>query len=360
MRKIIAKLIPLFIKKRYYRYLFLKKVNKIKKEINIKRKESKKILFLLNTPIHGNLGDQAIAFAEFKFINDLVNFPVVEISHDDITKDFIIELSKLVSEKDVILLHGGGYLGDTWFLEELKARKIINTFFNNKIIIFPQTIYYSDTKEGKEKFKDSVEIYSNKKNLYLCARERVSYDFMKKNYEGTNILLIPDMVLYLMLDNVFEKEDKILFLLRDDREKLLKEDEFNLIRESVLNVNFDTYFSDTVISDKVFSNNREEVLNNFFKECMTSKLIVTDRLHGMVFSLLCNTPCVVMSNFNHKVKGIYEWIKDFKYIKFIENVNEFNAVIKELLNIDNCKYDNKIFLKYYLELAEIIKDGSYE
>jgi len=48
----------------------------------------------------------------------------------------------------------------------------------------------------------------------------------------------------------------------------------------------------------------------FLNDFSSSKLVVTDRLHGMVFAALAGTPCVVMGNCNYKVKGIYNWIEN--------------------------------------------------
>lgn len=59
---------------------------------------------------------------------------------------------------------------------------------------------------------------------------------------------------------------------------------------------------------------------NKFKDFQKSKLVITDRLHGMVFCAISGTPCIAFSNYNHKVKGTYDWIKDLDYIKYVDNI----------------------------------------
>ena len=49
------------------------------------------------------------------------------------------------------------------------------------------------------------------------------------------------------------------------------------------------------------------------------KCIITDRLHGMIFSLLSMTPCCVFDNKNHKVFGIVEsWHLDKGVYKCVD------------------------------------------
>lgn len=83
---------------------------------------------------------------------------------------------------------------------------------------------------------------------------------------------------------------------------------------------------------------------NLFK---SAKLVITDRLHGMIFCYLTNTPCLVFQNNNHKVRETYEWIKGNKNITLVEEfsqekiekfLNQKNFNIGEMLSIAN-KYD---------------------
>ena len=47
------------------------------------------------------------------------------------------------------------------------------------------------------------------------------------------------------------------------------------------------------------------------------KLVITDRLHGMLFSAITHTPCIAIDNLSRKVSGVYEWIKALPYVKII-------------------------------------------
>jgi len=108
-----------------------------------------KKVIMLGIPEYGNIGDIAIACAENQFIKDNFNGnEYLEIPEDNI-KRRILEIKNNISNEDIIFLQGGGNLGDEYIDFEETRRLIVNTFPNNKIVIMPQTIYFSDTEKGK-------------------------------------------------------------------------------------------------------------------------------------------------------------------------------------------------------------------
>ena len=128
-----------------------------------------------------------------------------------------------------------------------------------------------------------------------------------------------------------------MFLIRRDIEKSLKEEDFNKIKD-IVEKEHKVIVSDTVVDKKVNEINRNCELKRIFKKIKKAKLVVTDRLHGMVFCAITNTPCLVLSNYNHKVKGTYEWIKHLDYIKFIEKIDNVKKYKNEVLT-SNSRYE---------------------
>lgn len=159
-------------------------------------KESNKPKFILtNIPNHNNLGDHAIAMAENKFLKDYFENDIIELTGEFYRK-YRQFLKEHIHVKDIILLTGGGYIGTLWRYDNEILNMLITDFPNNKIIIFPQTIYYSDDEEGKQKFEDSIRLYNNHKHLTICTRDKTSYQLAKNAYTENNVFLFPDMVLY--------------------------------------------------------------------------------------------------------------------------------------------------------------------
>ena len=192
---------------KYFLYILICKI----------RKQKQYIMF--STPRHGNLGDHAITYAEEQFFKRC-GIKIFEVVNFDVDC-YIKILNKRLPRDAVLLINGGGFLGSHWFKEEQSVRKVILNFPNNKIIIFPQTIYYEDTEFGKNQLKKSKEIYNNHSNLIMIAREETSFKFIKENYTNVKAIRMPDMVLYLKPLEGNKKRTKILLCLRQDKEKNL-------------------------------------------------------------------------------------------------------------------------------------------
>ena len=101
---------------------------------------------------------------------------------------------------------------------------------------------------------------------------------------------------------------------------------------------------------------RKDVIRKKIQEFSNAKLVITDRLHGMIYSAISSTPCIVLGNNHHKIKDSYEWISYLPYIKYANNIDEAVKLISELLELKDCKYDNTQLIEYYNRLVEVIKE----
>ena len=87
-----------------------------------------------------------------------------------------------------------------------------------------------------------------------------------------------------------------------------------------------------------FLNDKERMIEIKKKivEFSSCKIIVTDRLHGMIFSLIAGVPCVAIDNKNHKVSGVYKTIESvFKRVCILTN-----EYIKTMQNISTPKRES--------------------
>ena len=316
---------------------------------------NKKKIYVINTPLHTNIGDSAIAYAQNLFLQKNIgdDYKIIEVTSGEWAR-FRKVLGCIVRKKDIIMQHGGGNMGVTWFSEELIRRSIIEQFPNNKMIIFPQTIYYGDSEEGKKEFENSKKIYNNHKDLHLIAREKVSYEIMKEAYPNCDVILTPDIVLSMdKLDNPYKREG-ITFCFRRDAEKVLTPEDEKYIINECKKISDKVFYTDMMSERAVTKENRVDIIMDKFKDFQKSELVITDRLHGMVFCAISETPCIVFGNYNHKIKGTYEWIKELPYIKYVENIEEGVNAVNDLLNVEIHKFDNSKFKENYgLILKEI-------
>ena len=109
--------------------------------------------------------------------------------------------------------------------------------------------------------------------------------------------------------------------------------------------NFESYkISDMNIGTKPVNNIsekiRENILKDKFEELQSAKLVITDRLHGMIFSAITETPCVVFDSLTHKIIESYDWFKNLGYIQMCKNINNLENCIKKAINFKPCIYNN--------------------
>lgn len=314
-----------------------------------------KKLIVMGIPHHGNIGDNAIAVAEeeilYKYFGQEYKIYYMQEKFLDVCAN---RVKKFINDEDIVLLHGGGNIGDTYERPEKGRREVIKIFPNNKIIIFPQTAYFSDTEEGRKELEISKQIYNNHKNLIIMAREEKSYEFMKKHFYNAKVYLTPDIVM-----SMIKKSDKdrkgALLLFRTDKEKTLEDSNIELIKDIMTKRYGEYLLSDMNLGSgivKIGGEVRDNVLNDKFNELQTSRIVITDRLHGMIFAAITETPCVVFGNFNHKISESYKWLKELKYISFCNSIDELEDAINKVSSVKEQKYDNKFAED---AIAEILK-----
>ena len=349
-------------------FRLVRKVNKIKTELLEKwncwkyiNLPLKKKIYLIGTPLHNNIGDSAIVLAELAFLKKCGYDEKIikELTVDEVmeNKDIILRWINR-NRNSLVCWHGGGNLGNQWHEEEEFRRCIMSKLPKNRMIIFPQTIYYTDNEAGKKSKQDSLIIYDGRKGLTMIAREKISYKIMRDLYSNTEVLLTPDIVLSLTLEELRvakQERTEILLCLRNDVERALKEDDEKKIIDIIEKMNFSYRKTDMYTERIITKENREACVYEKMQEFMKAKLVITDRLHGMVFSAITGTPCIVFSNYNHKVLGTYEWIEKLPYINFVENIESLEVHINQLLQLSECKYDNSNLKQYFERIESVVK-----
>ena len=289
-------------------------------------------VFIIGEPRHGNIGDSAIAEAERNFINDVFggNCRISDVFMDDYKYDYPF-WDKLIQKKDIICMNGGGNFGDLWYEEELFREEVIKRFPNNRIIMFPQSMLFSSA----EKLKRAVEVYNGHRNLTIMARDKISYDSMKKSFNKCKILFTPDIVLsygkYVKNDLSDSRENIGLFM-RNDLEREINDESAEELKEYLKKKNYHFDESDMVDPVSITIENRAELVKNKFRKISGYRLVITDRLHAMIFCAITKTPCIVFANNHHKVTGCYEWLKSLDYIRLVSSVSEAAELIDSFYN----------------------------
>lgn len=316
----------------------------------------KKKILLFMTPEHGNLGDYAIAMAERRFFEEF--FPdvtLIEVTMPD-WKDYAKEYKKIVSECDIVCISGGGYLGNMWQSGSV-LKEIVSTFPNNIKFLLPNTLTYINNNE--ETMKMDAGFYAAQNNLYIFARDENSYrNMLKYQYrENDQIALFPDMALSLNF-TCKEKLNRngVLLCFRQDREKVCSNDIINTIKKILMKNEMSFFETDTHLNRTIKRKSGESELHKKLLEFKQAKLVITDRLHGMIFSAITGTPCIAFNNSTGKVAGVYSWIQELPYIRFVSESEISREMIDESLSLMGYQYENIEIQERMREMAKLIKD----
>ena len=318
----------------------------------IQRLEGVNFWFLLEQG-HNNIGDIAIGIAERRFFEKYYpNIPKHYI-YETVYTRYRREIAEQIRPGDVIILRGGGSIGNT-VQHEKHREEIIDKYTKNLIVSMPQTMCFPDTKKGKREKKTASKVYAGNRNLLLVAREEKSYLDMQEAFSKTRIILTPDIVMSIDCSDEIKKRDGILLCFRSDWEKNISKDEIQTI-ERICNaltgnvMHTDMYSEERFVSLK----KREEVFKRKVEQFKRASLVVTDRLHGMVFSAISGTPCIALSNYNHKVRETYKWLRNLPYISFCESVDEAINIIEKLYGMHGT-YNSDFTTPYLKQITRYI------
>lgn len=326
-------------------YLFAKVDAEFFKSIH-----GQKNVFIFLACDYANLGDYAITLAQKKILQRM--FPdsnVVTIPIND-TYSALKAVVKNKQTDDVVTLIGGGNMGDMYYGYERKRNLIISKLHEYKIISFPQTISFSKSLLGRLCLKRTMRTYSAHPYLTLLAREKQSFERMKDYFPKNNVFLTPDVVMtYDVQHNECERSG-IILTLRNDNECSLSEEE----RKKIIEVSKEIDNVSLIDTCPQNYNDLNIELTELLKKYSESKLVVTDRLHGMVFAYITRTPTLVFENNNGKIKGCYEWIKDCGFIQMLkkQDLSRLDVIINDAEKMPLCGTIGNL-AKYFEELEKI-------
>ena len=322
-------------------FLFIKKIIEIMFNLNLffYHNTHKPKIVLLLTPQYLNFGDHGIAVEERKLLKRLCpDKKILEINYT--FYQFWPNIVKnIINDEDTIVITGGGYMGDLCLQLQLSVNEIFKTYSKYKIILAPQTIYFKE--EQSEALKQFKRLLTHHGNVYVFAREENTIHLLTEifglNY-GTQCALMPDLVLFLNASHLYSKKRKnnIGLCIRNDHERTITDETLAEIKKQLA-------AGPQKICKIKMAYNHVEIpiwISNLFvrkklKQYANKDLIITDRLHGMIFAAITGTPCIVFDNVSKKISGVYRWIQTLDYIKLVNNLSEFDIALQNVTNIDH-------------------------
>jgi len=284
---------------------------------------------LYDLPYYSNIGDTLIWEGELCFLGTLGYKCIDTASRTTCT---FPELQNDI----IILVQGGGNLGDLYHEHMDFLIKLTEKYPLNRILVFPQTFFYND----KKRLQCDAELLATHKDLILCARDNESYSLLKTFFSNT-ILLLPDMAFCiptLELNKYRTIEgNKTLLLKRSDCE--LDNEKIPLLPPEIDCKDWPTFehrLNDGVFIGKVISTlsklnlpiiggkinklwdfyayrvYRKDLLRIGVKFVSQYRYIYSTRLHVFILAILLHKEVKIIDNSYKKNSTFYNtWLKDF-------------------------------------------------
>ena len=282
--------------------------------------------WLLEVPYYPNVGDTLIWQGELDFLSTL---PYKRKG----MQSYFTEIPMNIPKDEIILLQGGGNFGDIWPLPQEYRMHVVQQYPDNKIVFFPQTVWF----EHEENMKECAEALSKHKHLTICARDKVSYEILKKNFTN-EILLVPDMAFCIDMSRwaTPQPTKEALLLKREDKELKEHSELLELTKKGDITICDWLPFSEECWQKTWFRRTRKYVpimydwyARHIFQPYLihsgiqligSHKKIYSTRLHAAILSILLGKAddLIWFDNSYGKNSSFYDtWLSDVDGIKFI-------------------------------------------
>lgn len=276
---------------------------------------------LLDFPSYPNVGDSLIWLGEREYLRR----KGIDIVYTcDVDTYSPRALRSLLGPDDVVFLNGGGNFGDLYPRHQAFREAVLADFPSRRIIQLPQTVRFED-RESRARTRA---VFAAHPGFTLLARDTASLE-VADDVIGVTGLLVPDMALMLGPLHREAPEIDVYWLSRTDTESmnggippvhgftvevgdwlppspggaraaasrvarsaLARSERGRELVRSVLAPRFDTF--------------AESQLRRGSGLLSRGEVVVTDRLHGHILSLLLGIPHVVLDTRHGKLSGFVE------------------------------------------------------
>jgi Exopolysaccharide biosynthesis protein len=278
------------------------------------------------------MGDQAQTYCIKNWVEkNFEDYQVIIFTLATATNFILHTIRKNINPDDMLFCHSGYHLTDLYREKDVYC-KVAELFPDYKIIIFPQTVNFIQDKAADEKRVSTI--FNNHKNITLLLRDEFSYETAQSLFQNCRLLLYPDIVTSLIGKRKYTNDrDGILFCLRNDIEAFYNQEQIQAFQKKFGNTKIDRNDTTITLSYRTIRKKRKEILENMFDVFSRYKVVITDRYHGTIFSLIAGTPVIVLSSTDHKLSSGVKWFPESfgDYVKFAHNLDEAYQLASEIL-----------------------------
>jgi pyruvyl transferase EpsO len=303
---------------------------------------------LLDFPNHPNVGDSAIWLGQRAYLDGRGIRPVYESDQRTYSSS---RLARRVGD-GTLLLTGGGNFGDLWPSFQAFRERVIADFPNNRIILLPQTIHF--TNAGA--LERARRVLNAHPDLTILVRDRSSLSLAREHFTAT-VALCPDMAL--AASDIPAPADRgrgILWLARRDAESA-----GYAYGGEVDDVTYADWAATTntggdrapflvtrkfpglearlggvaTVARRMLGRSLDdraaERVDRGRAMIERAGVVITDRLHGHILCLLMGVPHVLLDDLNGKVKNFYDtWTNESSITRWADSPEEALATARSL------------------------------
>lgn len=309
----------------------------------------------LDYPLNMNIGDFLIHAGTNAFFRHHGHKVIGEFSIHDFCMTSVVSepaatfkrnvalLDAMIGKDTVIVMHGGGNLGDIYKIYQAFREIVVERYRRNRVVIFPQSVHFNSA----ERMERAAKRFASHPDLHIFVRDRTSVEFiaLARAHGGP----MPDMAHELWRTPPYgsdgaEPAKGILRLMRRDEESwsarpawagvdgLAGEDtlfDWNDLYSPLdwLVMRFirkwQTLVGPTrlrIPSERAWLPFRDAMIRRAIRLFNNHGAIYTDRLHAMILASLLEKRVFVADNSYGKLSRYYrDWFGGSDMIEFVSN-----------------------------------------
>ncbi len=287
---------------------------------------------LLDRPGYANPGDTAIWLGALRICAQL-GYPRPAYACDQST----YSREALARVPGTILITGGGNLGDLWESHQLFREKVLKEFPDRPIVQLPQSIHFCSTSS----LQRAREAFGRHPCFTLLVRDRRSLEIALNEFHVPT-LLCPDMSFGIGSLQRSPSVRPVLWISRRDKESpgavqpagILEPCDYlfdgpTLPERGYLGLAAAVTCSRTALSwthpmlSSIYDGLAVKRLERACRFLSSGEVVITNRLHGHILSLLLGIPHCISDNSYGKLQSFYEtWTRESPLAMWCEDEAE--------------------------------------
>jgi len=306
---------------------------------------------LVGFPDHSNVGDSAIWLGELAYLKARSVTVAYSCSSESYRKE---NLERHTDGDTPILIHGGGYFGDIWPTGLDFMLRMVDDFPDRSIIVMPQTIHFQSASQRER----ARRVINGHRSMTICVRDHRSAHLAREYFEHP-VVLAPDSAVFLDLHTAVYATG-VLYLAREDREAhanraavveegIRQTDWVDLpapilvarmypsfLHRSKARMQAHIGSSDSAAwQEAVAAAARNALarhrLQRGVRLLASAEIVVTDRLHAHILSVLLDLPHVLLDNNYGKVRAYYDtWSQDSSLVQWALSPDEAFVLARDV------------------------------